>query len=222
MTYEGETRNDRRPRIMAARPVSGLGLFIIVSQARDEALADWQTQSASLTIGAILIAGITAAAFWLFARDLARREFAERMFRAALENMSQGIMMIDAGRRVQVCNQRAVAMLDLPPRLMASRPLFDDVLRFQWTSGEFGPDGENLEARIREFVRSGGIIDQPQTYQRVRPNGSSIEIKSIPLDGGGIVRTFTDITGIKAAELALTETRDAANRSAQAKGAFLR
>jgi signal transduction histidine kinase/CheY-like chemotaxis protein len=221
MTFEGKSQADGKARIMAARPVSDLSLVIAVTQLRDEALADWRRQSFSLASAGIAIAAFIAVAFWFLVRHVARSEVSERMFGAALENMSQGIMMIDAGRRVQVCNQRATALLDLPVQLMASHPLFDDVLRAQWRSGEFGIDGKNLEEQVRTFVRSGGILDQPQTYQRVRPNGSVIEIKSIPLDSGGIVRTFTDITAIKAAEAALTAARDAANHSAQVKAEFL-
>jgi signal transduction histidine kinase/ActR/RegA family two-component response regulator/HPt (histidine-containing phosphotransfer) domain-containing protein len=221
MTFEGKSQADGLVRIMAARPVGDLPLMIAVTQLREEALADWRRQSTSLAIAGTAIVAFIVAAFWLLVRHVARREVSARMFGAALENMSQGIMMIDAGRRVRVCNQRAVDLLDLPAQLMASQPLFDDVLRAQWRSGEFGIDGENLEEQVRMFVRSGGILDQPQTYQRARPNGAVIEIKSIPLDGGGIVRTFTDITGAKEAEATLTAARDAANHSAQVKAEFL-
>ena len=40
----------------------------------------------------------------------------------------------------------------------------------------------------------GGILDRPHTYERRRPNGRMIEVRSVPLDGGGVVRTYTDTT----------------------------
>ena len=50
---------------------------------------------------------------------------------------------------------------------MASRPSFTQVLEFQWRTDEFAYTPEDL----REFVRAGGILDQPQCYERQRPNG---------------------------------------------------
>jgi PAS domain-containing protein len=51
--------------------------------------------------------------------------------------MDQGLLMFDEKDVVQVCNQRAVELLDLPADLMASRPRFADVLEHQKQCGEF-------------------------------------------------------------------------------------
>ena len=94
------------------------------------------------------------------------------MLAAILDHVNQGIMMIDANRRVAVCNRRGLEMLDIPAGLMASRPLFDDVLRYQWDHGEFGPDGAGVEAAVRQFVLSGGLSAEVHCYERRRPNGA--------------------------------------------------
>ncbi len=113
-----------------------------------------------------------------------------------LEHMNQGLMMITASRVVAVCNKRAMEMLNLPPALMLSQPSFSDVLAYQWRHEEFS----GSPADLKEFVRAGGILDQPQTYERVRPDGTILEVCSLPLEAGGIVRTYTDITQRRAAE----------------------
>ena len=133
----------------------------------------------------------TAAALRQSQADAAEKS---EVLETTLEYMAQGIMMVNADRRVVVCNARAMQMLDLPPDLMASRPHFADVLAHQWQAKEFDFTAE----KIQEFIRSGGILDTPHVYERPRPNGTIIEIRSTPLPGGGVVRTYTDMTERKA------------------------
>ena len=119
-----------------------------------------------------------------------------RMLEATLERMEQGVMMVNAQRVVEVCNRRAIELLGLPPELMASRPTFAQVLEYQWSTDEFAHTPED----VRQFVRAGGIIDQPQCYDRKRPDGRVIEVQSVPIEGGGVLRTYTDITERKRQE----------------------
>ena len=118
----------------------------------------------------------------------------------ALENMDQGLLMMTPERVVAVCNRRAMEMLDLPPALMASQPKFDEVIQYQWLRGDFQME----TAAVREFVRSGGVLSQPHSYERVGRDGRRIEISSVPLQGGGVVRTYTDVTERRAAQERLT------------------
>ena len=115
---------------------------------------------------------------------------------ATLERMEQGVMMVSPAHIVEVCNRRAIELLDLPPALMASRPSFSQVLEYQWSTNEF----ESTPERLRDFVRAGGILDQPQSYERVRPNGRVVEVRSVPIEGGGVLRTYTDVTELRRAE----------------------
>ncbi len=119
-----------------------------------------------------------------------------RTLQATLERMEQGVMMVNPEQVVEVCNRRAIELLDLPAGLMASRPRFAQVLEYQWSTDEFAHTPEDL----RRFVREGGILDQPQRYERKRPNGLVIEVQSVPIAGGGVLRTYTDITERKRAE----------------------
>jgi diguanylate cyclase (GGDEF)-like protein len=113
-----------------------------------------------------------------------------------LQHIDQGILMIDAAGVVVVYNHRVTEMLGLPTELLAARPNFDEILKYQWETQEFSRTTKSLQ----DFVRSGGIVAAPQLYQRERPNGMSLEVRSQPLVGGGVVRTFTDITESKRAQ----------------------
>ena len=113
---------------------------------------------------------------------------------AALEttlgHMDQGIMTVEADRTVSVCNRRAMEMLNLPRELMESHPSFDDVVAHQHGIGEFSLPGAAEAARY-DWSR---IVMEAQTYERVRPCGRVMEVHSIPLARGGMVRTYTDVT----------------------------
>jgi signal transduction histidine kinase/DNA-binding response OmpR family regulator/HPt (histidine-containing phosphotransfer) domain-containing protein len=113
-----------------------------------------------------------------------------------LEFMGQGIMMVAANRTVAVCNQRTIEMLDLPPEMRTPGTPFAQVLAYQWRTDEF----KHTPADLRDFIRAGGILEQPHVYERRRPDGRMIEVRSTPLPDGGVVRTYTDISERKAAE----------------------
>ena len=140
-----------------------------------------------------------------------------QMLEATLENMDQGILMVGPDRSVQVCNRRAIELLGLPPDMMSSHPHFDDVIRWQWESGEFDGTGQEF----KDFVKSGGIPDIFATYDRIRPNGVVLEVRTVPLAGGGAVRTFTDITARKQAEEEAVRAQQAAELADRSKSVFL-
>ena len=118
------------------------------------------------------------------------------LLEATLERMEQGVMMVNAARIVEVCNRRAADLLGLPAEMMAARPSFEAVLAYQWAHNEF----DQTPPDIQQFIRSGGILDRRQCYERRRPDGRVIEVQSVPLDGGGVLRTYTDISERKRTE----------------------
>ena len=125
-------------------------------------------------------------------------ELAEKsaILQTTLETMDQGLLTINENGRVSIYNRRVEEMLDLPAGLLAKQPSFAEVIAYQRESGEFEIPGQVIPA----FVSSGVVSDAPYRYERVRPNGQAIEVHSIPLPGGGMVRTFTDITDRRRSE----------------------
>ena len=51
----------------------------------------------------------------------------------------------------------------------------------------------------------GGLDHRHPVYERTRPNGTVLEVRSMPTPDGGLVRTFTDITERKQAEARIAE-----------------
>ncbi|BDT67021.1 hypothetical protein os1_11880 [Comamonadaceae bacterium OS-1] len=118
------------------------------------------------------------------------------LLEATLATMEQGVMMVNAERVVVVCNRRARELLNLPQSLVDSRPTLDALAEYQLASGEL----VQVPDEVLATVRTGDIFDQPYAYDRTRRDGRVVEIHNIPIAGGGVLRTFTDITERRRAE----------------------
>ena len=136
-------------------------------------------------------------------RDITKRretelDLAEKtaLLQLTLDNMDQGLLMLDAGNHVQICNRRALELLELPASLMANKPHLNDVTAHQFKTGDFATSDERFVA----WVKGGGMEDNRHTYERERPNGCVLEVTTTPITGGGAIRTYSDITERKKIE----------------------
>lgn len=111
-----------------------------------------------------------------------------------LRSMSQGIFMIDGDGRMSVYNQRLLELLDLPEDFLARRPTLSEVTQFQTDRGDFGDHHDRVDPHARPYVEAMGQGAIPPTYLRRTADGRALEVKTQALEGGGIVRTFTDVT----------------------------
>jgi diguanylate cyclase (GGDEF)-like protein/PAS domain S-box-containing protein len=107
-----------------------------------------------------------------------------------LNNVEQGILMIDAAHFVRLYNKKFVDLLEIPKRVLTNPLHFKQIIEYQWSVSEFGGVSED----IAEWIRAGGVFKSPPVYERRRPNGSILEIRTTMLEDGGAVRTFSDIT----------------------------
>lgn len=123
---------------------------------------------------------------------------------ATLLNVTQGILKLDASHCIAVFNPRVEELLDLPQGFLRIGMPFREMLEYQIANGEFA----NMPPEFVAFVRSGGVSLSAQCYVRTRPNGTILEIRTVPLPDGSAVRTFTDITEQKNRELALKKAEE--------------
>jgi PAS domain S-box-containing protein len=127
------------------------------------------------------------------------------LLEATLENMDQGLMVMDSDGHITLYNGRALDLLELPGELLASRPHIQAVKDHQARTEDFSPS----EDAVLQLTTSRGFLSDPRTYERTRPNGTVLEIRTVPLPHGGAVRTYTDITSRRMAE---TERRASEER----------
>ncbi len=126
---------------------------------------------------------------------LAQRELgaATAHLRATLDNIDQGLIKVAPDGTIELSNRRFAELLDLPPTLLdCPAPNFEMVVRFLATQGDVVPSRYHLGPHDGSLTSG--------TYERERPNGQILEIRTMPLPGGGVVRTYADITSRRRAE----------------------
>jgi PAS domain S-box-containing protein len=137
------------------------------------------------------------------------RELAEKSeaLRATLDSISQGLIKVDASGRILIYNQRALELLDLPEALLENQPTQQAVLQFQRERGDFGDDLSLVEPDIRSYLLQPEGNATPGNYWRKTRSGQTLEIHTLHLPDGGLVRTFSDVTSYIEAQAALREER---------------
>ncbi|WP_133480158.1 hybrid sensor histidine kinase/response regulator, partial [Cognatilysobacter segetis] len=96
-------------------------------------------------------------------------------------------------------NRRYAELFGYPTTLLqVGRPIADLA---RWALQRIGFDGDVERALDRRlaFMRAG----TPHLSERVLPDGSIIEIRGVPMPGGGFVATFTDVTAFRRAQAGL-------------------
>jgi PAS domain S-box-containing protein len=120
---------------------------------------------------------------------------------ATLDAMDQGLVMVDRQGIVQVHNRRVAELLDLPENLLRSRPSMDQIRAYQIEQGDFTKTSDVERRWAPNALRSG-----PHSYERERSSGTVLEIRTMPLPDGGVVRTYTDVTSRRKTEAAIADS----------------
>ena len=200
---------DRVERIVSFRRLDQYPLVVAVGLATSDVFAGYQRTKALYFAGGLLLsAGIIFAALVI---ERQRRSILESRHALAvtLENMSQGIAMIHADGTVPVFNRRAVELLGLPPELMTGLPVLSDIVDWQIANDEFG-DPSTRDPVLARLIKERNLARSAYVYERTRPNGTILEVRSETLPDGSTVCTYTDITERKANEAALADARSRA------------
>lgn len=121
-------------------------------------------------------------------RDLEEKSEA---LRVTLEHMTQGITLADPELRMKVFNRRFLELMDFPEEMTEVGTPFAAFIRYNAERGEYGPG--DVESQIAERVELAQQM-QPHKFERVRPDGTVLEITGQPLPEGGFVTTYTDVT----------------------------
>jgi diguanylate cyclase (GGDEF)-like protein/PAS domain S-box-containing protein len=139
---------------------------------------------------------------------------AQQTLQRVVDSISQGVVLIDADGRIRVHNHRMQELLDLPSALLEHQPAMDEVLQFQKDRGDFDAAYIGWDATSREYLGSyvsgqPHHTQSPEVYLRRTAQGRYLEARTRMLPGGGLVRTYTDVTDYLAAQEALrqSETR---------------
>ncbi|HHX34019.1 MAG TPA: response regulator, partial [Gammaproteobacteria bacterium] len=132
-------------------------------------------------------------------------QFNRTLLQGAIENITQGISVVDRSLRLVAWNSRYLKLFDYPDDLIqVGRPIAD-IIRHNAQHGLCGPGDADAHVSKRLYwMRQGNA----HTSERLFPNGRVIELIGNPMPGGGFVMSFTDITAFREAEEALKEANE--------------
>ena len=124
------------------------------------------------------------------------------LLRIMLEGMRHGIALFDADQNLLAANPLAAELCGLPPEAFRPGTSLAALHRLQIETGEF--DGE---AAMPSFAddKPFGHVGLPPSYTRTRPNGVVIEVRTDAVPGGGMVRTYSDISALRRAEAQVSD-----------------
>ena len=197
-------RGDLAPRALVDAMERELAAVIGAASARVLVRAAREGQGAPLDTVAELVGEASQAL-----------RFNQRLLEAALENMSQGISVVDKDLRLVAWNQRYAELFAYPPALLEVGVPVEALVRHNAGTGLLDAANEAAIDRRLAHMRAG----TPYVTEREFPNGQVIEIRGTPMPGGGFVATFTDVTEFRRGAAVLE--RRVAERTAeleQAKG----
>jgi diguanylate cyclase (GGDEF)-like protein len=187
---------DGQERLVSVRALSHFPLSVVATTTVASALADWREQTRFLIIAAALSALVIAFILSLIVRQLSRQHrssqrrlaLEKQRLDTAVDNMTQGLTLFDASRRLVVCNQRYIDMYGLSRDVVKRGCSLRDLIAHRKQMGSLQGDIDEHCSRILNHVllNEDGVIHAP--------DGRAVQITHRLVADGGWVATHEDIT----------------------------
>ncbi len=190
-----------RELLISGRSLSHYPMVVIATKRVNDVLAGWWDAVLYVVGAAIVIALMIAGVAFLVARQVANRlKVQNRKLDAAINNMSQGLSMFDAGGRLIVCNERYIKMFDLSPEVVKPGITLVELFQHRIECNAYDRDSlgnpEELAARVIAQAAEGKPV--PLVFEM--DDGRVISAANQPMPEGGWVGTFDDITEMRRRE----------------------
>lgn len=154
---------------------------------------DWRI----FLIGIGLLMGVAGFGLWRSRRGSSAGGTEGALLRIVINNMTQGVVLIDANERVLVCNDRYVDMYGMSREIVKPGCTLRDLIKNRIATGSLNIDPEKYRAEILNAVRPGG--DMSRIVET--PDGRAVAVVNRSIDGGRFwIGTHDDITERIAAE----------------------
>jgi diguanylate cyclase (GGDEF)-like protein len=144
-----------------------------------------------MLICGLLITWIVVAYVWASGRrSAAALDTLSEHFKAALNNMVQGLVMFDASERLLICNRRYISMYGLSREIVKPGCALIELLKHRAERDHLLGDPDQYRADFLSQLSLG------ERFQQVAESGSgrAIAITNLPMANGGWVTTHDDIT----------------------------
>ncbi|WP_029057330.1 sensor histidine kinase [Stappia stellulata] len=136
-----------------------------------------------------------------------------------LDSVHQGVTVFDADLRLVIANNTALGMLGIPDEMLAGMPTMEDLFRFNAERGDYGPGDREQQVRSRLELAA---QRQAHDFERTRPDGTVLRVQGTPMEDGGFVTIYSDITELRRQERDLADARDRLEERLEARTAELR
>ncbi len=152
------------------------------------ALPPWGADSVMLSLLGLSTAGA-------FVIHRLRRQ--NRLLTAALDNMPQGLCMLDSSARLMLCNERYLEIYGLTPKQVMPGCSLRDLLEHCRAAGAFSGNSDRYATEYVARIAQGKITSTAHEMK----DGRIIALANWPMHGGGWVDTHEDITERRRAAL---------------------
>ncbi len=131
------------------------------------------------------------------------QRFNQNLIMTMIDHMTQGVSVIDENMCLVAWNNQYLKLFDYPKEIVYVGCPVSDLIRYNAERGECGPGSIEEHVRKRMHWMSVGSAHE---FERIRKDGRVIQMRGNPIEGGGFVTTFADITAFRENE-ALLEGR---------------
>jgi len=119
------------------------------------------------------------------------------LLQTLIDNLPSGVSVYDKDNRLVLINEQAVRLLGLSKELLVQYPDFFELTRWLAQRGEFGDiDVDRFIANL--MPKMANLV--AHRSERIRPNGTVIDVRRAPMPHGGFVSIYSDITEQKTIE----------------------
>lgn len=131
-------------------------------------------------------------------------QFNRDLLQTTLDNIDQGVIVVDEDLRVTAWNRRYVSMFELPVGFVHVGLPIASIYRLNAERGESPNDIEAwVERRLEALSRR-----IPHDHERQQPDGRVLRSSGAPIPGGGYATSYTDITALRRAARQLEEANE--------------
>ena len=131
-----------------------------------------------------------------------RLSFSGELLQIAIENIDQGVALVDSEMNLVAWNSRYQALFGLPDELVMVGTPIAELIRFNLRQSGLDDEAiaEQIERRL-DHMRAG----REHQMEREQHDGRIMRIVGNPAPGGGYVTSYTDVTADRRAEQALED-----------------
>ena len=197
---------DGQDRLVSSRALTNFPVVIVATTTASAALADWREQTAILIAVTALSVLAIAGLLFLVVRKLSAQHRASKQrltlekhrLDTAVHNMTQGLLLFDASRKLIICNRRYLEMYGLSSEVVKPGCSFREVVAHRKETGSFDGDVDHyVETVLRDIARRNAMVI-------TTPDGRSIQVVNEPVADGGWLATHEDVTERRRAEERIT------------------